>query len=158
MRGYSGLVPLVLVALLLAACTTTPRPPGRDATRASSPTGDLIASRALAAMGKPYRFGGNGPESFDCSGLVRFAHAAAGVEVPRTTTGQFRAAAPVRNEELRAGDLLFFRISGKDVSHVAIYTGDRRFVHAPQTGRPVETRSLDDPYYSERLVRAGRLY
>jgi cell wall-associated NlpC family hydrolase len=122
------------------------------------PTGQIITAAALSQLGKPYRFGGLGPDAFDCSGLVRFAFAAAGIAVPRTTGEQFRAADPVNAADLRVGDLLFFRIGGSGVSHVGIYLGERRFIHAPQTGRPVETRSLDDDYYRARLLRMGRLY
>ena len=91
------------------------------------------------------------------SGLVKFAHSRFGIETPRTTAAQFRAAQPVRRQEIAAGDLVFFRI-GHSVSHVGIYAGEGRFVHAPQTGRPVETRPLDDPFYSTRLAKIGRLY
>lgn len=119
--------------------------------------GQRISTAALALLGRPYRYGGNGPADFDCSGLVRFVHAALGIAVPRTTTNQFAAARKVAMADLAAGDLLFFRFEGPKVSHVAIYTGDGRFVHAPQTGRPVEVRPLDD-WYRRRLVGAGRLY
>jgi cell wall-associated NlpC family hydrolase len=111
----------------------------------------------MAQLGRPYRYGGRSPEGFDCSGLVYFVHAALGIVTPRTTFDQFRAARPVAAADMRAGDLLFYRI-GKTVAHVAIYTGDGRFVHAPQTGRPVELRPIDDPYFTKRLVGAGRLY
>ncbi len=69
-----------------------------------------------------------------------------------------RAAREVKLGRIVPGDLLFFRIEGRKVSHVAIYAGDGRFVHAPQTGKAVETRQLDDAYYRKRLVSAGRLY
>jgi cell wall-associated NlpC family hydrolase len=60
--------------------------------------------------------------------------------------------------DLEPGDLLFFRTAGKRISHVAIYAGSNRFVHAPQTGRPIEIRTLDDEYYRPRLAGAGRLF
>ena len=60
--------------------------------------------------------------------------------------------------KLEPGDLLFFRVDSRDVSHVAIYTGNGTFVHAPQSGKSVETRTLDDDWYRHRLVSAGRLY
>lgn len=149
------ILPAILV-LLLSACASLPPP--------ASPTGSVpllgqrIAASAIEQLGRPYRYGGNGPESFDCSGLVRFAHAAQGVAVPRTTGEQFRAARPVAIADLVAGDLLFFRFEGDKVSHVAIYAGNGRFVHAPQSGRPVELRSLDEPWYRSQLVGAGRLH
>jgi cell wall-associated NlpC family hydrolase len=120
--------------------------------------GNEIALRAISLLGAPYRFGGSGPAAFDCSGLIRFVHGEIGIDVPRTAEEQFAAAIPVALADLKPGDLLFFRIHGSRVSHVAIYAGENRFVHAPQTGRPVELRTLDDEYYRPRLAGAGRLF
>lgn len=145
-------------ALLLAGCASAPRRGAEQPAAAVPALGAQLAANALALIGHPYRYGGNGPEAFDCSGLVRYVHGQLGIDVPRTTRDQFRAAQPVSLEGLTAGDLLFFRIGGKGASHVAIYTGDGRFVHAPQTGRPVEARPLADSWYQGRLLGAGRLY
>lgn len=150
---FSGL----LIALLLAGCAAGP-PRGPESPPAVPALGAALASNALALLGRPYRYGGNGPEAFDCSGLVRFVHLQLGIDVPRTTEDQFRAARAVPLERIAAGDLLFFRIDGKSVSHVGMYIGEGRFVHAPQTGRPVETRPLADAYYQSHLLGAGRLY
>jgi murein DD-endopeptidase len=120
--------------------------------------GNEIALRAISLLGAPYKYGGNGPRSFDCSGLVRFVHDQLGIDVPRTAAEQFSAATPIGLEGIEPGDLLFFKINGRRVSHVAIYTGEGRFIHAPQTGRPVELRTLDDEYYRPRLAGAGRLF
>lgn len=114
--------------------------------------------RAISLLGAPYQWGGVGPKSFDCSGLVRYVHGQIGIETPRTAAEQYAAAKPVTLPNLAPGDLLFFRINGRRVSHVAIYAGEGRFVHAPQTGRPVELRTLDDEFYSPRLAGAGRLF
>lgn len=147
----------MLAMLLLSACASGPR--HLPVPQAAAPLGERIAATARAQLGRPYRFGGQGPDAFDCSGLVLFSHAAHGLAVPRTTTDQYRAAAPVPEPQLLAGDLLFFRFdSGDKVDHVAIYLGDGRFVHAPQSGRPVELRRLDDPGYRRSLVAAGRLH
>jgi cell wall-associated NlpC family hydrolase len=118
--------------------------------------GNEIAMRAISLLGSPYKWGGSGPTQFDCSGLVRFVYGEIGVDVPRTAAEQYSAARRIDLDELAPGDLLFFRISGRRVSHVAIYAGDGRFIHAPQTGRPVELRTLDDEFYRPRLVSAGR--
>lgn len=114
--------------------------------------------RAMSLLGAPYKWGGSGPTSFDCSGLVRYVHDQLGIAAPRTAAEQYAAAAPVSVRKLAPGDLLFFRIGGRRVSHVAIYTGEGRFIHAPQTGRSVELRTLDDEFYAPRLVGAGRLF
>ncbi len=142
---------VLCATLLLGGCASAPRE--REAT-----TGGLIVASALSQVGHPYRYGGNTPEGFDCSGLVSYAYLAAGITVPRTTEEQYRAARRISLRKLAPGDLLFFRIDSREVSHVAIYTGEQRFVHAPKTGKPVETRSLEDAYYRDRLVSAGRLY
>lgn len=146
-----GLYLAALALALLAGCASAPRQ--REAT-----LGERVAASALDQVGRPYRYGGSTPQGFDCSGLVRYAYLAAGLTVPRTTEDQYRAAHEVKLSRLQPGDLLFFRIDSRKVSHVAIYTGAGRFVHAPQSGRTVETRELQDAYYRKRLVAAGRLY
>jgi murein DD-endopeptidase len=120
--------------------------------------GSEIVIRAISLLGAPYKWGGSGPAAFDCSGLVQFIHNELGIDVPRTAEEQYRAATRVDVEELEPGDLLFFKIRGRKISHVAIYAGSGRFVHAPQTGRPIEIRTLDDGYYRPRLAAAGRLF
>lgn len=158
LSGCRYFLPGLLAALLLAGCASAP-PRSREApATVATATGLSLASHAIAQLGRPYLYGGNGPESFDCSGLVRYVHQQVGIQVPRTTQEQFRAARPVPLERIAAGDLLFFRIDGKGASHVGIYTGDGQFVHAPQTGRPVEIRPLADGYYRRQLLGAGRLY
>ena len=114
--------------------------------------------RALSLLGAPYKWGGAGPKTFDCSGLVQYVHEQIGIIAPRTAAEQYVAAKPVALNTLAPGDLLFFAIKGSRISHVAIYAGEGRFVHAPQTGRPVELRMLDDDFYRPRLVGAGRLF
>lgn len=113
---------------------------------------------AEARIGAPYRYGGSGPDAFDCSGLVAYAYASAGIKLPRTAAAQFAAATPVRRGDLEPGDLVFFRVSGRDVSHVGIYAGNDEFVDAPQSGGRVRTARLDDEWYSQRYVGAGRPY
>lgn len=113
---------------------------------------------AEARIGAPYRYGGSGPDAFDCSGLVAYAYASAGIKLPRTAAAQFAAATPVRRSDLEPGDLVFFRVSGRDVSHVGIYAGNDEFVDAPQSGGRVRTARLDDEWYSQRYVGAGRPY
>jgi cell wall-associated NlpC family hydrolase len=123
--------------------------------------GSVIAQQAMAQVGVPYRYGGADPQrGFDCSGLVSYVHGLEGVSVPRTAAAQFAAARKVDVADLRAGDLVFYRLvpGSRQVTHVGIYTGQGRFVHAPQTGRLVGTANLDDPYYRERFAGGGRLY
>jgi murein DD-endopeptidase len=132
--------------------------PTPDTATISFSLGDEIALRAIALVGKPYRYGGADLDGFDCSGLVYFIHQELGLTVPRTAADQQRAAARIDATELKPGDLLFFRTSKhKRVSHVGVYVGEHRFVHAPQSGKLIELRTLDDSYYGPRLVSSGRL-
>jgi murein DD-endopeptidase len=152
---------LSLVSLcLISACASTPSERDVLLTETITPSafGDEVAVRAIAQVGKPYRYGGADLDGFDCSGLVFFIHRELGVTVPRTAAEQYAASQPVNVRSLEPGDLLFFRTSSrKRVTHVGIYAGGGRFIHAPQTGRDIELRDLSDQYYGPRLVGAGRL-
>ena len=150
-RAFS--LPITMLAVL-AACGSNASFP----TESSVATpGRQAATVALEQVGVPYRYGGASPNGFDCSGLVQYAYSRAGLNVPRTTGQLWTAAKPVAQQDLAAGDLLFFSIEGK-MSHVGMYLGERRFVHAPQSGRAVSVASLDAPFYRSALIRAGRLY
>jgi len=153
-RGIMAFSLVITMLALLAACGSAPVDPAR-ASKASA--GDRAATVALQQVGVPYRYGGSSPTGFDCSGLVQYSYSRAGVSVPRTTGQLWSAASPVSGQDLRPGDLLFFNIEGK-MSHVGLYLGERRFVHAPQSGRTVSVASLDTPFYKRALIRAGRLY
>jgi murein DD-endopeptidase len=115
--------------------------------------------RAISQLGRPYVWGGADLSGFDCSGLVRFIYDQVGIAVPRTAAEQFSAAKRIELAGLKPGDLLFFRTQrNQRISHVAIYTGEGRFIHAPRSGQLVEFRDLDDEYYRPRLAGAGRLF
>lgn len=117
---------------------------------------DQIIQTALAMMGTPYVYGGATPRGFDCSGLVQYSYKKAGIDVPRTSRGQYRSAEPVPVAAARPGDLVFFA-SGQKISHVGIYLGDDDFIHAPETGQSVKISSIQDDYYQARFVGAGRI-
>jgi len=124
----------------------------RSNTRTS---GEQAAVVAVRQLGVPYVYGGTTVRGFDCSGLVQYAYARAGTGIPRTTADQWRQLTPVSGSSLRVGDLLFFRIEGK-ISHVGLYIGEQRFVHAPSTGKQVSMARLDSDYYRRAFVRAAR--
>jgi len=107
-------------------------------------------------VGKPYRYGGASPAGFDCSGLVLYSYRQAGVSLPHNTSQQRRASQPVKRAELRRGDLLFFDQEGKKHSHVGIYVGSNRFVHAPSSGKYVRNDRLDNPYWKKHLSEIRR--
>ena len=161
---------MLLIAVVVSgtlACSSTPEQPqvsartavasGTQATarRGGMTVGERAAAVALQQVGVPYRYGGVGPSGFDCSGLVHYSYAHAGKSVPRTTAALWAKLAPVEAWRMQTGDLLFFNIEGK-MSHVGLYLGDGRFVHAPSSGRVVSIESLDSDYYRDALIRAGR--
>jgi cell wall-associated NlpC family hydrolase len=156
MMASTRILPLAVLLSLLAACA--PFRHGMPGEAATADPGRAVLEAAETRIGAPYRYGGAGPDAFDCSGLVAYAHRQVGIAVPRTAAEQFNKATPVERRELRPGDLVFFRLSGRDVGHVGIYAGDDRFVHAPQSGGHVRLASLDDEWYRQRFVGAGRFY
>jgi murein DD-endopeptidase len=172
-RGYAQQIVqswglLCAAAAVLVGCSIEPyrpyRPPPQPTVAAASPAvvpsvGNEIAMRAISQLGRPYVWGGADLSGFDCSGLVRFIYDQVGIPVPRTAAEQFSAAKRIELEGLKPGDLLFFRTQpSQRISHVAIYTGEGRFIHAPRSGQLVEFRELDDEYYRPRLAGAGRLF
>jgi cell wall-associated NlpC family hydrolase len=94
---------------------------------------------ALAQVGKPYQWGGAGPDSFDCSGLVMYSYEAAGVALPHYTGSQYADTARVAEADLQPGDLVFY---GSPIHHVAMYDGDGRIVTADTTGTDVRVEPM----------------
>ncbi|MEK6443368.1 C40 family peptidase [Pseudonocardia sp. T1-2H] len=106
--------------------------------------------KALGKVGAPYRWGASGPSAFDCSGLTSWAFKQAGISLPRTSRAQSRVGTPVSKANLQPGDLVFFY---KPVSHVAIYIGNGKVVHASRAGQPVKISNLNRmPFNSARRV------
>jgi len=97
--------------------------------------GSEIYHIAEGFLGVPYRYGGSDPSGFDCSGLVQFAYKNAGISVPRTAADQYKAAQSIARSELKPGDVIFFRQHWRKISHVGIYAGHGRFIHAPGSGK-----------------------
>jgi len=162
-KGEATGLPGILCLLLLAAgCAGTPaRDPGGLGEAAPRPavpaTAAPIAELALSLVGVPYRYGGADPEEgFDCSGLVYYTYRSHGHPVPRTSRGQFQAARKIPLAQAAEGDLLFFQDQA-ELSHVGIYLGDGRFVHAPSSGGAVRVADVDAPWYQRQLVAVGRL-
>ena len=107
-------------------------------------------------VGRPYRWGGSSPQGFDCSGLVLYSYRAAGIAgLPHSARGLQDIATPLRVSQVEPGDLLFFELSGVKAAHVAIYVGQREFVHAPGSGKRVEKVSFDHVYWGPQLQRAS---
>ena len=121
------------------------------------PEGEIrehIATTALSFVGIPYLWGGaSRDEGFDCSGLAMAIYRHNGLILPRTSVDQFESGNPVNVEDLKKGDLVFFATSGKKkVSHVGIYTGDGKFIHAPGRGKVICMDLLSNTYFAKRYV------
>ena len=164
------LAPALLLALplLMTACgggkATRPAPPPPTAnwpkTVPDNPeAANSVLMRAISLVGTPYRYGGNTPESgFDCSGLVAYVYRdMLDLRLPRTSRDLAGREGPrIPLDRLMAADLVFFGSAG-NVSHVGIYVGEGRFVHAPSTGGTVRLDYLDGAYWRDHYTGAKRV-
>ena len=135
-------------------------PESYPAARAVEKGTDYVRSRLVETarefIGVPYKWGGSSPDSgFDCSGLTMVVYRHNGLDLPRVAARQYRTGTPVSRDDLQKGDLVFFdtRGSGK-VTHVGLYIGNGRFIHAPSSGRDVTRASLSSPYFRNRYLGA----
>jgi cell wall-associated NlpC family hydrolase len=126
--------------------------------RAHSARSDVVV-QALSLLGTPYRFGGSSPQAgFDCSGLVQHVFASVlNRDLPRRSEEISGVGHPVSRAELQPGDLVFFNTLRRAYSHVAIYIGEGRFVHAPARNGRVRIEGLDDRYWATRFNGARRV-
>lgn len=165
---YPRIVALALSAALLAGCGGKPHvrldaPAARQQRPAYAPAdpsrANAVLVRAISLVGTPYRYGGNTPEGgFDCSGLVNYVYRdMLDMRLPRSTRElAAMQGPPIAVERLAGGDLVFFG-SGGNVSHVGIYVGEGRFVHAPASGGTVRLDRLDGHYWRDHYSGARRL-
>jgi len=118
-----------------------------------------LVVRALSFVGVNYRRGGESPETgFDCSGLVRHVfRESLGLALPRTSRDISRVGETIHREALQPGDLVFFNTLRRGFSHVGIYLGEHRFVHAPASGGEVRVEDMRLNYWSKRFNGARRI-
>ncbi len=107
-------------------------------------------------LGLPYRFGADGG-AYDCSGFVRSVFAEVGVDLPHSARDQFGHGDFVSRSDLKPGDLVFFHTYRRDASHVGIYCGEDKFIHATSAGGRVQVDSLNQPYYTARYLGGRRI-
>jgi cell wall-associated NlpC family hydrolase len=152
---------IAFVAMISGCGALAPRPHEPVTTPAPPPRAERSEAllQALLAIGVDYQYGGNSPVSgFDCSGLVAHVYREAwGIRLPHSTKAQSEAGVPVSLAELQAGDLVFYDTLKRPFSHVGIYMGNGRFVHAPKTGARVRFESLHSDYWSRRFNGARRI-
>jgi cell wall-associated NlpC family hydrolase len=117
---------------------SVPLTPLPAAKREPPSLGERAVRIAARELGTPYRYGGNSPGGFDCSGLTSYVYGRLGIELPHNAAAQYGHGRPVDRDELRPGDLVFFHGLG----HVGLYVGRGRMIHAPQSGQRVEIQSL----------------
>ncbi len=174
---------LIAATACLAACSGMPRAPARPVAAGPPGTRPLphdddpgdpleamlaadpdprrndVVTVALSQVGTPYLWGGGSPViGFDCSGLVAYVfQQAVHLKLPRVSYDQARFTSAIASDELRAADLLFYNTLGQEFSHVGIYIGHRRFVHAPASGALVRIERMTSEYWRTRYDGARRV-
>lgn len=149
---------LLFSLLLLGACATT-----KDNVLTheadSSTTVVRLTSFAYSLIGTPYKYGGNSPKTgFDCSGFVDYVfQRTANVPLPHNAQQISRHGSPVKQSHLREGDLVFYDTNNEAFSHVGIYLGNDRFIHAPSSGGSVRTENMREPYWKTHYNGARRI-
>jgi cell wall-associated NlpC family hydrolase len=160
MNGTKQLFCGVLLATALVSCGSVPRVGPVPVPVAVQPSDRAEALfHTLSTLDIDYRRGGHTPASgFDCSGLALHVYRAAyGIQLPRLAEDQGRAGLPVGIKALEPGDLVFYNTQRRPYSHVGIYIGDERFVHAPKPGAAVRVESMRAAYWTRRYDGARRI-
>jgi cell wall-associated NlpC family hydrolase len=156
-----------LLILLLTGCSSLSvlTPPERETIAQHKPAtvslkGNEVVLYALGLIDTGYRFGGKNPQAgLDCSGMVSYIYGeATGLKVEGSAADIARQSRPIEQDSLRPGDLVFFNTRNKPLSHVGIYIGDARFVHAPSSNGKVRIDRLSDRYYAQRFETARTLF
>ena len=143
---------------MVGCASLPPEPPARDTGPMSEQRAEALL-QTLLMLGVDYRYGGKSPQTgFDCSGLVAHVFREAyGIELPHNARAQSEMGMRVSLSELRAGDLVFYNTLNRPFSHVGIYLGDGRFVHAPKTGAQVRVEPIRGRYWMRRFDGARRI-
>ena len=156
---------LCALVLLLISCGSAPtRPPVEKVvprvTNQGGYHGKEVVMYALGLMDIDYRFGGKNPDSgLDCSGMVSYIYRhALGIELPPNAAKIAQIGREIDTARMAPGDLVFFNTSGKPFSHVGIYLGDNRFIHAPSSNGKIKVSNLKEAYYAKRLEAARTFF
>jgi cell wall-associated NlpC family hydrolase len=149
---------LIILLILLSACSSSPQRSGAVGTSNETTMNELVMY-AMSLAETPYHFGGNSPENgFDCSGFVDHVfHHSLGISLPRTSHEISKVGTPVQKEHLRPGDLVFYNTQHSSYSHVGIYVGENKFVHAPKSGSRIRVEKMNEKYWLNRYNGARRI-
>lgn len=159
---------VITAAVLLAvgspaagAAELSPAPPpapaaAKPALPPKPPKGKDIVATAQKYKGVPYKYGGTSPKGFDCSGFVMFVYNEHGKKLPRSADKQYETGKPVKPKDLSPGDLVFFTTTEKGASHVGIFVGDGKFIHA-SSSKGVIVSALKETYWKPRYLGARRV-
>lgn len=122
-------------------------------------TADRVAWVAQKQLNTPYVWGGSTPKGFDCSGLVQYAYSTNKLKLPRTASQQYASTKRIPTNQAVKGDLVFFKNTGKrrGITHVGIYLGNGRFIHAPRKGKTVEITQVKNRFWNKHLAGFGRV-
>ena len=116
-----------------------------------------LVNTAKSFIGTKYVRGGKSASGFDCSGFVVYVYGQYNIKLPATSERQYLAGKPVPLRDALAGDIVCFKIHGNKISHVGIYLGDSKFIHAPVPGKSVKIESIDMEYWKKRFFAAVRI-
>ena len=144
--------------VVCCACAAVLASPAMRTAFAAPANGAQVADLAQQEVGSRYAWGGTSPAGFDCTGFVLWVYAQFGVSLPHNEAGQMASGTQVAAEDLQPGDVLVFANTyRRGLSHVGIYVGDGRFVHAVDEAHGVAVSNLWDSYWGPRLVAASRV-
>jgi cell wall-associated NlpC family hydrolase len=149
---------IIFLVALLGACGSSPQRSGTIGTISDDTMNELVMY-AMSLADTPYHFGGKTPDNgFDCSGFVDHVfHHSLGISLPRTSHEISQVGTFVKREQLRPGDLVFYNTQHSAYSHVGIYVGENKFVHAPKTGSQIRVEKMNEKYWLNRYNGARRI-
>ncbi len=155
--GLAGkIIPLCFVVLLLTGCGAKILAPSGQSSREIAPAqANRVVATVKKQIGVNYRYGGNTPRGFDCSGLIWWGYRQHGISVPRVAKDQARTGRGVSTSQMRPGDILVFKIGSG--LHTALYSGRGKFVHAPSSGKKVREDTVNSSYWKSRLRAVRRV-
>lgn len=156
---FCAVLSVICVACSTAPTKNTPTPESSINAEAWPAWSREVIMSALSLKGTPYKYGGSSPQTgFDCSGFVQYVFKqSVNLSLPRNTFAQSQIGKAVAKQDLQAGDLVFFNTVKNAISHVGIYVGDNRFIHAPNAKGQVRIESMEKGYWAQKFSGAQRL-